>query len=100
MKTSDKRFYRLSVTFRVLCAVIGGYAVAVLFATVISAVFPLSKVDGALLGMMLSFAIWVVFALCAFLIRKPRHVAMVFLVPLAVLPALIGFGGFLGRGGL
>lgn len=59
-----------SIALRVLAAVLGGYALAAAFATLLAFTLPLTRIDAVLVGLVTSFIAYTAAALWCFATKK------------------------------
>lgn len=64
------RMYRLGVASRALAAILGGYALSALVATVSAIYFPGTRAEAAIFGMLISFVIYTLAVMWVFAVRS------------------------------
>ncbi|QXI39289.1 DUF3649 domain-containing protein [Pseudomonas xantholysinigenes] len=77
--------YRLAVTSRSLAALLGGYLLASMVSVCVALLAPMSQVDAALTGMMLSFVFYLLAFLWCFACRSAWRAWQGVLLPSLVL---------------
>ncbi|WP_312934108.1 DUF3649 domain-containing protein [Pseudomonas sp.] len=77
--------YRLAVASRCLAALLGGYWLASMTSVLMALLAPLRQVDAALLGMMLSFVVYLLAFIWCFACRSARRAWVGVLAPGALL---------------
>jgi hypothetical protein len=77
--------YRLAVTSRSLAALLGGYLLASMVSVCVALLAPMSQVDAALTGMMLSFVFYLLAFLWCFACRSAWRAWLGVLLPSLVL---------------
>lgn len=85
--------YRANVAARTAAAVLGGYAVAALFAAAIARLLPLPRIEAVLPGTMLAFFVMPGVAIWAFLARSATRAWAGILILAALLAALAWLAG-------
>jgi len=83
--------YRLGVASRALAAILGGYAVSALAATVLALFLPTSRAEATLTGMLASFVIYTVAVMWVFAARTALRAWAGILAPSAALGAVLLF---------
>lgn len=73
--------YRLGVASRAAAAIVGGYALSALVATVSAIYFPSTRTEAAIFGMLLSFVIYVMAVMWVFAVRTALRAWMGLLLP-------------------
>jgi len=89
--------YRLTVTSRVLAAVLGGYVVAALASVSLSLWVPMARADAVVTGMMTSFLAYLGVVIWCFACRTAWRAWLGVIVPSLVLAALSGLAYWMGR---
>ncbi|AIR89558.1 DUF3649 domain-containing protein [Pseudomonas cremoricolorata] len=82
--------YRLAVASRSLAALLGGYLLASLANIALALLTPISQVDAALLGMMLSFLVYLLAFIWCFACRSAWRAWAGVLAPSALLALIDG----------
>lgn len=70
---SDGLRYRLGVASRAVAAIIGGYVLSALAATVCAIYFPGTRAEAAIFGMLASFVIYTLAVMWVFAVRTARR---------------------------
>lgn len=83
MRTPLSIRYRLAVLSRAAAAVLGGYAVASLFAYCLALALPIRRADAVLTGMLSSFAIFLIAVIWVFAARTALRAWCGLLLPIA-----------------
>nr|WP_184532598.1 DUF3649 domain-containing protein [Variovorax sp. Sphag1AA] len=86
---SEGLHYRLAVASRAIAAIAGGYALSALTAAALALWLPLSRIEAALTGTLLSFVVYVCAVMWVFAARNAWHAWFGISVPIAVLGALM-----------
>jgi hypothetical protein len=73
--------YRLGVASRAVAAIVGGYALSALAATVSAIYFPGTRAEAALFGMLLSFVIYTMAVMWVFAVRSAWRAWLGLLLP-------------------
>lgn len=73
--------YRLDVASRALAAIVGGYALSALVATVAAIYFPGTRAEAAIFGMLASFVIYTLAVLWVFAVRSALRAWLGLLLP-------------------
>lgn len=73
--------YRLGVASRAVAAIVGGYALSALMATVSAIYFPGTRAEAAIFGMLLSFVIYTVAVMGVFAVRSAWRAWLGLLLP-------------------
>lgn len=73
--------YRLDVASRALAAIVGGYALSALAATVAAIYFPGTRAEAAIFGMLASFVIYTLAVLWVFAVRSAWRAWLGLLLP-------------------
>jgi hypothetical protein len=73
--------YRLGVASRALAAIVGGYALSALVATVSAIWFPGTRAEAAIFGMLLSFVIYTLAVMWVFAVRSAWRAWLGLLLP-------------------
>lgn len=73
--------YRLGVASRALAAIVGGYALSALAATVAAIYFPGTRAEAAVFGMLLSFVIYTLAVMWVFAVRSALRAWLGLLLP-------------------
>jgi hypothetical protein len=73
--------YRLGVASRALAAIVGGYALSALVATVSAIYFPGTRAEAAIFGMLLSFVIYTLAVMWVFAVRSAWRAWLGLLLP-------------------
>lgn len=77
--------YRVMITYRVLLAIVGGYALSALIAAVMALGFPASyQASATLTGTMLAFVIHTGVFIWVFMVHSTRKASLGIVIPLAV----------------
>lgn len=82
--------YRLAVTSRSLAALLGGYLLASMASIAIALLAPMTQVDAALTGMMLSFVVYLLAFLWCFACRSAWRAWLGVLLPSLALGLING----------
>jgi hypothetical protein len=73
--------YRLGVASRALAAIVGGYALSALVATVSAIYFPGTRAEAAIFGILLSFVIYTLAVMWVFAVRSAWRAWLGLLLP-------------------
>lgn len=73
--------YRLGVASRAIAAIVGGYALSALVATVSAIYFPGTRAEAAIFGMLLSFVVYTLAVMWVFAVRSVRRAWLGLLLP-------------------
>jgi hypothetical protein len=73
--------YRLGVASRTLAAIVGGYALSALVATVAAIYYPATRAEAAIFGMLLSFVIYTLAVMWVFAVRSAWRAWLGLLLP-------------------
>lgn len=73
--------YRLGVASRTLAAIVGGYALSALVATVSAIYFPGTRAEAAIFGMLASFVIYTLAVMWVFAVRTALRAWLGLLLP-------------------
>ena len=73
--------YRLGVTSRAVAAILGGYALSALVATVMAIYFPGTRAEAAVFGMLVSFVIYTLAVMWVFAVRTALRAWLGLLLP-------------------
>lgn len=73
--------YRLGVASRAAAAIVGGYALSALVATVSAIYFPGTRAEAAIFGMLLSFVIYTMAVMWVFAVRSAWRAWLGLLLP-------------------
>lgn len=73
--------YRLGVASRAVAAILGGYALSALVATVSAIYFPGTRAEAAIFGMLLSFVIYTLAVMWVFAVRTALRAWLGLLLP-------------------
>lgn len=73
--------YRLGVASRAIAAIVGGYALSALVATVSAIYFPGTRAEAAIFGMLLSFVIYTLAVMWVFAVRSAWRAWLGLLLP-------------------
>jgi hypothetical protein len=73
--------YRLGVASRALAAIVGGYALSALVATVSAIWFPGTRAEAAIFGMLISFVIYTLAVMWVFAVRSAWRAWLGLLLP-------------------
>ncbi|MDO8373081.1 MAG: DUF3649 domain-containing protein [Burkholderiaceae bacterium] len=73
--------YRLGVASRTLAAIVGGYTLSALVATVSAIYFPGTRAEAAIFGMLASFVIYTMAVLWVFAVRSAWRAWLGLLLP-------------------
>lgn len=73
--------YRMGVASRTLAAIVGGYVLSALVATVSAIYFPGTRAEAALFGMLLSFVIYTMAVMWVFAVRSAWRAWLGLLLP-------------------
>lgn len=73
--------YRLGVASRALAAIVGGYALSALVATVSAIYFPGTRAEAAIFGMLVSFVIYTLAVMWVFAVRTAWRAWLGLLLP-------------------
>jgi hypothetical protein len=81
--------YRLGVASRTVAAIVGGYVLSALVATVSAIYFPATRTEAAIFGMLLSFVIYTVAVMWVFAVRTALRAWLGLLLPAVALAAAV-----------
>lgn len=70
------RSARWSLALRLLTAIVGGYALATTGGLLFAAALPVNRVDGVMLGLLLSFALYCVAVMWVFAVHSLRRACL------------------------
>ncbi len=73
--------YRLGVASRAVAAIVGGYALSALVATVSAIYFPGTRAEAAIFGMLISFVIYTLAVMWVFAVRSALRAWLGLLLP-------------------
>lgn len=89
--------YRLTVTSRVLAAVLGGYIVAALASVSLSSWLPMARAEAVVTGMMSSFLAYLIAVLWCFACRSAWRAWFGLIVASLLLAAVSGLANWMGH---
>lgn len=93
MKFLDESRYRWGVAARTVAAIGGGYLLTAVAMAVLALLLPLPRADAAVIGTMLSFAVYACAAMWAFASRSALRVLIGMLAGCGLLAALLWLAG-------
>lgn len=89
--SSNNSTTRLNVLSRITAAVFGGYAMSQAVSIAVAAILPISRGEGVLSAMILSFAIYTVAIIWAFAARTATRAWLGLLLPILILALPVWF---------